>query len=217
MLPDGHQVLSALPTSINDTGAVVFGVRSKDLRGQSGVYLWEGGKITPILGIGASVPGLQPNQNGGALYGHNNSKDRTVLVFVRNDRDEWANLRGVYRWADGVLSPAAVVGQSMPGDGRLAILSTAGHSYPDTLGRSAFIGWLEGGAAGLYRVDPDGKVTLLLKTGMVTDHGTITQIVDPYSNPPAFWAGLNRHDQVAVVVRFDRGPNTLVLLTPTTP
>jgi hypothetical protein len=217
MLPDGHQVLSALPSSINDTGAVVFGVRSKDRRGQSGVYLWEGGTITPILGIGASVPGLQPSQNGGALFGYNNSKDRTVLVFVRNSRDESANLRGVYRWADGVLTPVAVVGDPMPGDGRLAIMSGSGHSYPDTLGRSTFIGWLSGGAAGLYRIDPDGKLTLLLKTGMVTDLGTITHIADADSNPPAYWTSLNRHDQVAVVVRFDRGPNTLVLLTPTTP
>jgi hypothetical protein len=217
MLPDGHQVLSAIPTSINDMGTVVFGARSKDRRGRTGVYLWEAGSITPILGIDAPVPGLAPNQNGGALYGHNNSKDRTVLVFVRNDRNEWANLQGVYRWADGVLAPVAVVGQSMPGGDQLASLSLAGHSYPDSLGRSAFIGRLVGGAAGLYRADPDSTTTLLLKTGTMTGLGTITQIVDPNGNPPVYWTSLNRHDQVAVVVRFDRGANTLVLLTPTTP
>jgi len=78
-------------------------------------------------------------------------------------------------------------------------------------GQHAFIATLDDNTTGVYRVDPDGILALIVKTGMTTPLGAITGF-GPYS-PPA----LNSKGQAVVSARFDNGPDTLVLLTPAAP
>jgi hypothetical protein len=67
-------------------------------------------------------------------------------------------------------------------------------------------------------VGPDGKLSLILKEGMVTELGTITHLGALVgTGGSAGGIGLNSQGQVALPVRFDNGPLTLVLLTPAAP
>jgi hypothetical protein len=63
-------------------------------------------------------------------------------------------------------------------------------------------------------VDGKGKVSLLLKSGTITDLGKITRIGNFQGSQPSSIA-INSHGQIALTVRIDQGKDTLILLTPT--
>ena len=72
--------------------------------------------------------------------------------------------------------------------------------------------------AGAYRVDADGKLSLIARTGMTTPLGTLTRISPYYwGNSGSGGIGINRQGQVALTAQIDNGPNVILLLTPKNP
>jgi hypothetical protein len=120
-----------------------------------------------------------------------NNQDRSVLV----------NQGGaLVRLMDGKLSSKA------ESEGSLASVSD-----PSQGGQHAAIPYY---GDKVYLLNPDGKLSLILKTGMMTDLGLITAVIGGDARPSV---GLNSQGQVAVVVQINGGPDTLVLLTPVKP
>jgi hypothetical protein len=105
----------------------------------------------------------------------------------------------------------------MPGGGRLRSIDHSLISLANERGEHAFLGRLDGSARGIYRMDADGRLSLVLKSGAATGLGTITRIMDSNDTPYAVGLGLNSQGEVAVTVRIDNGAATLLLLTPPTP
>ena len=84
-------------------------------------------------------------------------------------------------------------------------------SQANEAGQHLFRARLEDGTRALYRLDPDGKVALLVKQGTVTELGEITSLLGGRG------ISFNSQGQVALTVKIANGPETLVLLTPATP
>ena len=152
-----------------------------------------------------------------------NNRNREVLVALHQSDSPAA--AGLYRYSSGQLTPILLPGQDLPDGGKLKtvreytsgdIARTAGRhiSRANELGQYAFLAQLEGGDVGVYLLNVDGKLSLILKSGMTTDLGPVTHI-NPVAD--AVGVGLNSQGQVVVSVRIAKGPETLVLLTPTTP
>jgi hypothetical protein len=150
-----------------------------------------------------------------------NDTNRSVLVLAYRSA---GGPEGLYRFTEGKLTPLAVPGQRMPDGGKFSEipLSRYGVSPANELGQYAFMAKLGDGSTAAYLLQPDGTLSLLLKSGQVTDLGKITLIGT--STRPAgglirggWGIGLNSQGQVALNVSIDRGPTTLVLLTPVAP
>jgi hypothetical protein len=218
-LPGGGKVVRANRPTINEAGRVAF---LAQVEGDSrlSAYLWQAGTITPLAVIGTDAPG------GGKFVAVTgvwvNNKDRSVLVGARIADPNGPD--GLYRFAEGKLIPMAVPGQEMPGGGKLtqiappALSIETGTSFPNDLGQFAFQAILEDGATAAYLLDPDGTLSLILKSGMTTNLGTITRIGGTLTDQGpqgGFVVGLNSKGQVALTVRIDGGIDTMVLLTPT--
>jgi len=219
-LPDGSKVNKVGVATLNDAGVVGF-LASRPGSTEFGAYLWEQGSITPVAVNDAPLPG-------GAKITHVsifrvNNRNREVLVALHQSDSPAA--AGLYRYGSGQLTPILLPGQDLPDGGKLKTVRE--YTSPDIgptaqrhisraneLGQYAFIAQLEGGDVGAYLLDADGKLSLILKTGMTTDLGPVTHI-----NPVADRAGvgLNSQGQVVLSVRIAKGPETLALLTPTTP
>jgi len=65
-------------------------------------------------------------------------------------------------------------------------------------------------------MEPDGQLTLVLKSGSATDLGKVTHVGVPVPSkePEGVGAGLNAQGQMLVNVKFSGGVTALVLLTP---
>lgn len=220
-LPDGSTIRRATgAVTLNDAGVVGFHAGRPEIP-ELGVYLWEQGSITPVAVPGATLDGEVKLKHVSTLRVNNRNRD-VLLALIRSDTGTRAAL---YRFRDGQLTPLLLPGQELPDGSKLTTVRqfgasdiglTAGRhiSRANELGEYAFIATLEGGGVGAYLLDADGKLSLIVKTGMTTDLGTITHI-NP--NPNMAAVGLNSKGQVALSVKFDNGPETLVLLTPKTP
>jgi hypothetical protein len=216
-LPDGGKIslnLFSIP-SLNDAALVAFLARRPGDK-QDSAYVWEMGTISPVATVGTAAAG------GGKITAISsvllNSQNRNVLVAAGIDGSA---RHGLYLATAGQLTPVAVPGQEMPGGGRLSTLQNVfpfseglrsfAVSAANGAGQHALLATLEDGATAAYLMDPDGKLSLILKSGTITELGQITKVGGP--SP----AGLNREGQVALVVRIDGGPETIVLLTPVAP
>jgi hypothetical protein len=219
-LPGGGTVLQiAGNVAITDAGVVAFRARrSEDPVNVFSAYQWENGVLTPLALVGGDAPGGGKIAHVSAL--RLNNRDRGVLLALRVSTARTA--AGLYRFVEGQLTPIAVPGQEMPGGGRLrTILEEYGTnldtnangdvSQANESGQHLFRARLEDGTRALYRLDLDGKLTLLLKQGTVTELGEITRLVGGGG------IGFNSQGQIAIPVRIARGTETLVLLTPTAP
>jgi len=80
-------------------------------------------------------------------------------------------------------------------------------------GQYVFFARLDDGSSGIYRMEPDGKITELFKSGTKTELGMISLEVRGGSQGLA----VNSKGQIATVVSIDGGPDTVILLTPTSP
>jgi hypothetical protein len=202
-LPNGGTSDDAGVTSINDAGATGFVAKQQGKEGFSG-YVWEKGTITPVAAVGTQAPGGGEIADVRGLWVNN--KNASVLVGIRLQSGE----RGLYRFADGKLAPVAVKGQVMP-DGA-TLIQPRSTSYANTAGEHAFLATLTGGATAAYRVDADGKLSLILKSGATTELGTIRQVGGDSDG-----TGFNARGQVALPVSLVGGSDMVVLLTPTAP
>jgi hypothetical protein len=214
-LQDGTRASDGGWPSITDTGVVAFLVlRSADSNtggGNLSAYQWEKGNLTPLVTVGmAARGGGKVAAVGGVML---NNQNPSALISARVAGTPGT---GLYRLAGGPLTPVAVPGQAMPGGGNFKSIAGLNGSPMITLavsaateaGQHAFIATLDDNTTAVYRLEADGTLALVVKSGTTTPLGTITGF-GPYS-PPA----MNSKGQVVASISFDRGPNTLVLLTP---
>jgi hypothetical protein len=220
-LPDGSTIRRVTaPATLNDAGVAGLSLARPESP-ELGVYLWEQGTLTPVALPDTILDGDVKIARVSTLRVNNRNRD-VLVALIRSDTGTRA---GLYRLRDGKLTPLLLPGQDLPDGGKLMTLrqlsfSNSGPSAhwhisrANELGEYAFVAMIEGGGVGAYRLDADGKLSPILKTGMTTDQGTITHI-NP--NPNTAAVGLNSKGQVALSVKIDNGPETLVLLTPKTP
>jgi hypothetical protein len=217
-LPNGDKIASVTDAVLDDNGAIAFqALRKSDVA--AGVYGWENGSVT-ATGIIAGTPAP-----GGGTFARidslrMNPKDGSLLVAAAL-ADDPSGLVGLYRFAAGQLSATVIPGQTMP-DGAVNAGPANGDwqfSPFNAAGQVVFTTGLADGSRAAYRMDTDGTLTLLLKTGMSTSLGTITQIGP--QGPPAHFArfpiGLNNQGQIALraaLMAGDAESDALFLLTP---
>jgi hypothetical protein len=212
-LPDGGQVRFGWAPSLSDSGRVGLLVvpKGKDWPYTHG-YAWENGALTLVAAKGATAPG------GGTIAHVDlvwvNNQDRGVLVSaVLNDAE--SGPRALYRFVNGRLLAAAIPGQPMPGGGTFESCRWHG-SFPNAAGQYGFAAAItEAGVnrTAAYLLQPDGTLSLILKSGTRTEFGEITKV--EWGGAYSLGVGLNNNGQIALPVRFNDGPDTIVLLTPT--
>lgn len=215
-LPGGgkvHADTDLLP-SLNDGGTIAFLARPQGEK-QNSAYLWEKGALAPLLRVGTAAPNGGQITSVSGVFVNNKNRNALVTAGVGGSRRH-----GLYLVRDGQLTAVAEPGQTMPDGSRFSglssvyagaegvLYSTGGVSIASQTGEHIFVGALADGSTAAYRMDADGKLTLVLKRGSRTELGTITSIEG------GNLAGINSEGQVALVVRIDGGPDTVVLLTP---
>jgi hypothetical protein len=206
--------------SVSDDGRVAFLAHPQGGPLNS-AYVWEQGTISPVLVTGAALPG------GGTIGAVSrvllNDKNRSVLVAA--DVQGAPSNPGLYLVADGKLTPVAVPGQQMPDGSKLRSLGNIqftdagqpralGVSAANAAGQYAFVATLEDGGTAAYRIEADGALSLILKSGAVTDLGKITRVG---AGARGTGIAINSQGQVAVPVTIDTGPEAIALLTPVPP
>jgi hypothetical protein len=208
--------------SINESGAVAFLARRQG-ESHASAFRWESGELTPMALHGAAVPNGTIRAVTGVFL---NSRNNNALLTadVTPTAPATGVQRGVYRWVDGTLKPLLVPGQRTPDGGRFRSLQNVftASVYPAAydqaticLGVSAanryaehvVLAFLEDGKTAAYRVDTAGSIRPILKSGTVTNLGTITSV--GVESP----ASINQYGQIALSVRINNGPPTLVLLS----
>jgi hypothetical protein len=210
-LPNGARLREAGFPKLNDAAMIAFEAlhlpAGSDHDQPSG-YLWENGTLSLIAKVGQDAP------DGGTFASVSpvglNNKDRSVLVDAEIKNPSRAVL---YRFLDGQFTRVLEVGMDLPGVGKLKEFWVAG---PENAAPYTFAALLGDGSTGIYRLEPDGKITLLFKSGTKTEVGTITRIALGLRGESQGFQ-VNSKGQVATVASFDNGPDTVVLLTPTTP
>jgi hypothetical protein len=220
-LPDGAKAPAeefSRDPSLTDDGRVAFMVPRvltvPEMFSARSAYLWEKEAITPVALLGAEIPDV------GKLAAVNmvlaNNKNRDLLVVAGTTDVSPESPRMLFRYTGGRLAPLLRMGQEMPGGGKFQTLRYLygpeyGVSLANDLGQHVFVARLEGGATAAYLLEADGTVSPIVKSGMTTELGTITDVgADSY---PA----LNGKGQVALAIKADNGPFTVALLTPVTP
>jgi hypothetical protein len=219
-LPGGGTILLALYPSLNDAGTIAF-LAQRPTDQLPGAYLWTKGALTAVAALGMDAPGGGKITAVGAAFANNNNASVLVSALVTGS-NTWA----LYRFANGQLTPVLTPGQAMPGGGtfRTLLFPTGGLpllaiSAANDAGQHAFVAAVTDGTAtrtGVYLLNPDGTMSLILTSGTVADVGTITA-VGTTSAPPSNGVAINNKGQVAVPVRIGRGAGTLALLTPASP
>jgi hypothetical protein len=204
-LPDAIFAQSASHPSVNNNGSVAFLVTRKGDRGAS-AYLWENSQLSPLLIAGTPAPG---GSYFAAVWGAwVNNKNHNVLIEVSIKSVTAAH--SLFLLAGGSLTPVAVVGKDLP-DGVTLKSVDGGVSAANDAGQHVFVATRGDKSTAAYLVDAAGKLTLLVKSGGMTDLGALARV----GEASTFGVSLNNQGQVALVVRFvgDRS-STLVLLTP---
>jgi hypothetical protein len=229
-LPGGSKVQSsAFPMpSINNDGTVAFLVRRTGER-QNSACIWEQGTIRPIVTVGtevkrATIRALQDTSKITAVSSvYVNNANRKVLLTAAVDG---SSRHGVYQWSEGNLLPVAVPGQAMPGGGTFrtvqnmlspAYLGDYGSSATICLGVSpasasgehVLLATLDDNSTAAYRIDADGKLSLILKSGAGTYLGSITKV--GFDSP----ASINSKGEIALAVRINNLA-AVMLMRPTT-
>jgi hypothetical protein len=223
-LPDGSTLASVEELVLDNGGGIAFHATSESHSGDSldGVYRWGNGALTATgIVTGASAPGGGTFEEVGRLW--INPQDGSLLVAA-GLTDNPSGTTGLYRSAAGQLTAALVPGQTTP-DGAINAspesLSTWEASPFNAAGQVACITDLADGGHAAYLLGPDGKRTLLLKSGMTTSLGTIYSLgsADVTENQQfaRFPVGLNNRGQVAVPAEINTGltlTDAILLLTP---
>lgn len=206
-LPGGGRLarLGGAPT-LSDGGAIALvAVREGDAG--AGAYLWDRGTLTPLLLPGALLPVGRVETVVGAWV---NNKNRNLLVAARIE-GQGSGIAALCRFAAGALAPVVVAGQEMPGGGRL--LSIDSVSFASEAGAHVFVATLSSGSAA-YLLDAEGQVSLILKSGAVTDLGRIAVVGSASTALPSSGIGVNSRGQVALPALLDDHPPMLLLVTP---
>jgi hypothetical protein len=202
--------------SINDAGLIAFDDVGSGNVQRSG-FLWDTGTITSTAAAGTQVSGFGTLLN--SYTDGVNNKNRNVWIVAATQQNQ--NAYGMFLARDGQLLPVVLPGQEMPGGGTF-VGDILDWCPPNELGQYPFVTHIKGNGAtttAAYMVQPDATLSLIAKSGMTTELGTITEISPWLGDNPngSFGIGLNSQGQVALTAQIDRGPDTLLLLTPKTP
>jgi hypothetical protein len=108
-----------------------------------------------------------------------------------------------------------ILGQDLPTGGRVNGIGV--ESLPNDADQLALLVRSTNEPAAIYVLDPDGKLTLVLKEGATTEVGTVTRFGDAGTSPASSNIALNNRGQVAIPARIQDGPAAILLLTPTAP
>jgi hypothetical protein len=206
-LPGGGRIAFAVQPCLTDAGTIGLLARPQGADREY-PYLWEQGALRPL-----SVPDPEPPPDmlflgfGGIWL---NNRNRSVLLSGHL-HSAGAHHLSLYRLDEGRLTPIVLPGQEMPGGGELSTVQALGVSAANDLGQHAFLATLADGATACYLLEPDGRLSLLLKSGAATDLGTIAS-VGPGS-VESHGIGLNNQGEVALTVSFAGRPDAIVLLT----
>jgi hypothetical protein len=228
-LSDGRKIASAGYPSLNDWGTVAFLARASGETRDS-AYVWQQGTITRIASprsIRIQSTSDTPTEAGfDAITGVRVTRTPgQVLVGARLPGSRYAGLY-CYRFAGRALIPVAVPGQAMPDGGRFQSLldpqqGLSGVSDANQSGQFVFLAKItEAGATrtAAYLVDANGKPSLILKSGMMTEIGPVVDVglaARLLSSSGSSGIGLNSKGQVALTMKIGDVPNMIVLLTPT--
>jgi hypothetical protein len=207
VLPSGETIRDAYLADLNDMGAVAFfTVFPPSQGGVSNGYLWEKGTVTTLALAKQEIPEVGTIASVGSAYLNNQNHEVLVTLSLKGNPNNY----GLYRFANGALTPLVVPGQDMPDGQKLVTIRSI--SSANKAGQRAFMSLLANKTLSAYLLDAAGSVSLILKTGAITDLGTITKIGDPSQG-----ICLNSKGQVALAVAIDKAQESLVLLTPTAP
>lgn len=209
-LPGGARIGNVLRVLLNDAGLVAFLAESQG-SGEPGFYLWDQGVLTALVASADAPGGGFSIVDVRAVRMHR--KNPTALVVAQLDRDDGP--LGLYRFAEGRLTPVAVPGQAMPEGGTLhksfsQNLISLGPA--NDAGEHAFLAVLADNTIAAYRVDASGVLSRIAGSGSRTGEGTIRLIYGI--------AGPNNKGQIALAaeVNTPQGEReALLLLTPATP
>jgi hypothetical protein len=222
------QAAHAFAPGIDSDGRVVFLATPKSNGSTEGaaLYLWPGpsesgrGEITLLVTPQSELPGGgKVAAIGGRGPGHNewgvglSNSGRDALVAINVDR-RTAPL-GLFRLSEGRLLPVAIPGQEMPGGGTLRNLLAV--STLNGQGQYAFTGRLQDGASAAYLLDASGKIALVLKSGAVTNLGTVTGVGVTETSQTSWGIGLNNKGEIAVPLQIAGQKAVIALLTPSNP
>jgi hypothetical protein len=207
-LPGGGRLTWASHPSVDDAGRVAF-VGLAQGSHLSAPYLWEQGLLTALPVDGVVPPRGLLSLGFDGVWVNNANRNVLATVFFHSISIHSAAL---YLLSGGAAIPVAIPGQEMPGGGRFRELLDHGVSEANEAGQHAFLARLQDGATAAYQMEADGTVSLILKSGAETSLGRVVSIGRGFGY--LHGVGINHQGQVALTLRFDRGPETLVLLTP---
>jgi hypothetical protein len=211
-LPDGDQLGNILSVALNDLGTIALVVSLKSDYRKEAVYRWADGTLTatgivggadaPIGGKFAAIAGLRLNNVNGNLL---------VAAHLNDDFGRG----GFFLFAAGQLKAVSAPGQKLA-DGATSggFTVTAQVSAANAAGQICFVTWLSDGAA-LYLMQPDGRLSQALKTGVTTSLGSVFDF--PLTAGFANGIALNGKGQIALPVTLDNGASrteVVALLTP---
>lgn len=210
-LPGGEKLLAAHTVAINDAGVVGFRGELASNKRQNG-YVWDQGTLTLVAAADTDAPGGGKFVEIRGVRPNNTNRDLLVSALIN---DPNGGPECLYVFADGKLTPVVIPGQEMPGGGKFQRITNVDNQVtpPDDAGRRAFLAVLNDGATAAYLLDVDGKLSLILKSGMTTELGTITS-VGLGTTGRSTGIGLNNKGQIALTLSFNNGVDTVVLLTP---
>src|SRR5262249_52785572 len=184
-------------------------------------YVWEWGESNPVMLSGATLQrGIQITDVGCVAV---NNRDRSVLAAATTSRVPGSRY-GLYRVLTGTVTPIVEPGRAMPGGGTLQSVqfSPSDESGPPLMGVSeanaggqhAFLATLTDGSAALYRLDPDGTITPVLRTDPVPTPADPDLSAPDLTFTPGSRPCINDQGQIAVSLRRSDGQSVLLLLTP---
>jgi hypothetical protein len=167
----------------------------------------------PLAESGTDAP------DGSLLYGFleawPNPKTRSVLLWIShqaaNSTTTPRNL-GLVWAADDSLKTVIAPGQKLPDGAELLSVDTV--SEPNSMGQHVFVARLKGGGSAAYLLNPDNSLSLVLKSGTITQHGTITKLSGDARRGEPFGIGLNSKGQILLPIQFEDSPLAVVLLSP---
>jgi hypothetical protein len=221
VLGDGSQILDACHPSLNNQDIIAFSVRRKnDADLANSCYLWQQGVTSPVAKVGTTLPGGIRLAN--VVGNWVNNANSSVLLAVQTgpplnepsmNPDSLERPTSLYLWNNGVFTPVAVPGQSMPDGSKFVSVQDFGVSFANDLGQHAFLAILDDGSTAAYLMTADGTLSLIMKSGTSTTLGTVQNVGEGAGTSSG--VALNKSGQVTFTAQINNGVDTIVLLTPT--
>jgi hypothetical protein len=222
-LAGGEQIDSVALPSLNNAGVVALVARLPAGFPDARLCLWENGTLTPLTAVDAKALGVFNLLSFTGVW--LNDQNRNVL-FAAHVHGLSGGYNALYLLADGKVIPVVVPGQQMPGGGRFQTVQpqdpassevrlATGVSAANAAGQHVILATLEDKSTAAYLMGPDGKLSLILKSGATTSLGKVLSVGIGAGKSQG--AALNGKGQVAVTLRLAGGVETVALLMPPAP